>query len=370
MNLQFWRKPEERAADAGNAAVAAIVAAARGQTADGDGTAAAVATIGLIGRLFAAATIDPPMFAHVLTPAALQDIARRLMISGNAVYQLAYENGHPLFGPVGSFAVVGGGLNPDGWVYDLDLPTPAGTLRRRELGAGLIHVRYNAPAGAPWRGTAPLADAGLSAAQLANIERRLGEEANTRVGSLLTYPDGSSDATINGVRSDLGVMQGGVMLIETGAAGLRAGLPNASPTDWRKLRLGAEIPESSLELARDAADRVMSALGLSGKYWSGQGVDQREAARQLHHTVLLPMARLVSAELSAKLNRPITLNLDGDGLIELQQRSRSAMNLVQAGMALADALATVGMPYKTAADVGITVESPALETRPMLDSAR
>ena len=308
MDIRFWRKPEQRAADAGNVAVAAIVAAARGQTADGDGTAAAVATIGLIGRLFAAATIDPPEFASVLTPAVLQDIARRLIMHGNAVYTFEIEP--PIFGAVGSFAVVGGGLHPDGWVYDLDLPTPAGTLRRRELGAGLVHVRYNAPAGAPWRGTAPLADAGLSAAQLANIERRLGEEANTRVGSLLTYPDGASNTTVDGIRADLGVMQGGVMMSETGAAGLRSGLPGQNSTDWRKLRLGAEIPESSLELARDAADRVMAALGLSGKYWSGQGVDQREAARQLHHTVLLPMARLVSAELSAKLNRQITLNLD------------------------------------------------------------
>ena len=142
-----------------------------------------------------------------------------------------------MFGAVGSFAVVGGLLDPNSWVYDLELPTPSGQMMRRELGAGLIHVRLNAPTGAPWRGTSPLADAGLSAAALAAIEQRLADESKARVGYLLTYPDGVSDATINGVRGDLQSMAGGVMPVESAGGGFRSGMTDARG-QWSVTRFG------------------------------------------------------------------------------------------------------------------------------------
>ena len=96
MELRFWKhRPAEERADATNTAIAALLGNARAGV-DSDGTAAAVATIGLIGRLFAAATIDPPEWASALTPAVLQDIARRLIMHGNAVY--TFELSPPIFG--------------------------------------------------------------------------------------------------------------------------------------------------------------------------------------------------------------------------------------------------------------------------------
>ena len=345
MDWKLWRRSESRADVASNAVVAAALAAARGQgSAGGDGTATAVACIGLISRLFSAATVNPPELRRLITAPILSEIARRLMLNGNAVFDLDVDGQVPALTPVAGFAVVGGQTDPNGWVYDLDIPTPSGMFQRRELGAGLIHVRLNAPNNAPWRGVSPVADAGLTSAALANVERRLGQEANARTLLLLLYPDGTTDSTRNGIATDWSNSAGNLAMAGRGGAGYNAGRAAAAPTEWDLKRIGPTIPESSIMLADSTAGRVAAALGVSPQFWAGAGTDMREAGRQLHYATLEPLARLVSAELTAKLGGAVDLELTGDGLVDLQVRARALATLTGAGMSLADAQLTVGLP--------------------------
>ena len=105
-----------------------------------------------------------------------------------------------------------------------------------------------------------------------------------RVGYLLNYPDGTSDTTINGIRGDVGAMRGGVMLAETGGAGFRAGLPGGNPSDWRKTRLGAEIPATSLQARTEAVRDVLGAMRVPAVLLlGGDGASYRGIPAILNH---------------------------------------------------------------------------------------
>ena len=171
---------------------AALQAANSGLTAHAEKTAAAEFGVGLLGRCFASAVLEPDILGNTLTATAREQMARRLMLSGNQVFAIDItDRGAIVLTPAVEYTITGGVRERD-WLYHLNIPAPSRPEVRRVKSDGVVHVRIGADPNSPWEGCSPLLNAGLTSTMLARIEQRGSQEANARAGYLLPYPDGMS----------------------------------------------------------------------------------------------------------------------------------------------------------------------------------
>ena len=73
------------------------------------------------------------------------------------------------------------------------------------------------------------------------------------------------------------------------------------------------------------------------------GVGQRESYRRMLHSTIAPIARIVEAELSAKMGVEIRLSFEALFGGDLSAKSRAVSSLTTSGMELERALALVGL---------------------------
>ena len=333
MNLKFWQKSEHRSSDYTATILEAAISAAQGQGNSGEAAkvAAVVFGVGLLSRGFATAKITPEVEA--LDPETLARIARSLLLRGNylAAINVSRIDGLTLI-PTTTWDIEGG-LRPATWRYALDMPTPGGRTITRHVGAaGVVHARINSSLSQPWVGLSPLTEAGLSAALLGNLEKRLGEEANVRSGYLLPIPEGLSEPSQTKLRSDLATLNGQIKVVETTSGGYGAGRGQAPLADWKTQRLGADFPQFNVELRKDAGNDVLAALGVPSALMSGEGAASREAWRHTIVTSLVPMAKFVAAELSIKLEQTISITFPSLVATDIAARARAYNSLIQAEM--------------------------------------
>ena len=156
-------------------------------------TAAATAAIRAISDPFAVANVTPIALASVLSPSVLVDMARRVLLTGNAVYLLDVDAiGGMSLVPASSFEVTGG-YRPDSWVYRLSLPRPGGEpVTKTKTSDGVVHVKVGPTTIEPWRGVSPLRECGLTSEALAYLDRSLGMDAKPPAGLLMALPDGAT----------------------------------------------------------------------------------------------------------------------------------------------------------------------------------
>ena len=136
-------------------------------------TAAVETALGIVGRAFMLAEPRPRIPA--LTPLMLSMIARQLLSTGNALFEIRVNRttGDIQLLPVAEYEVAGD-VAPETWQYLIDQETPTGGRSRRVVPyAAMVHVRYMPRPSAPWAGVAPLVAAGMSATQYAKIEKSL-----------------------------------------------------------------------------------------------------------------------------------------------------------------------------------------------------
>ena len=334
MNWQFWKSENRASVDYTSAILDAAIIAARGQGTSGESarTAAVVFGIGVLSRAFAVAEVTPPI--PVLTPEVLSRIMRSLSYTGNCIFAIDVS---PVRGlsliPTSSWDI-SGDVRPETWTYMVDLPAPSGMIRTRSIGAeGVIHCRQNQSLAEPWRGQSPLSEAGLSASLLGNLEKRMNEEASGQSGYLLPIPEGLSPAASDRLRSDLGALEGKIKIVETTTGAFGQGRGNSPLADWRPQRLGMDIPQFNVELRRDAASDVLSALGVPSSLMTGAGGTAiRESYRHVLTTTLTPLGKMVSDELSAKLERDISITFPSLNVVDIAQRARAYHVLIQAEM--------------------------------------
>ena len=88
----------------------------------------------------------------------------------------------------------------------------------------------------------------------------------------------------------------------------------------------------------------MSACGTPPSLFVGFGRNksQREALRRWHLGTVLPLARLLEHELTAKLETPVELKFDTYAL-DMVSRATVVAKLAQAGVPMATALDAVGL---------------------------
>ena len=345
---------ERRATDYTDDAVAAIVAAAQGTTAEAQKTAAVEFAAGAIGRALAACNVEgPAALAAALTPAVREQIGRRLVNRGEWVALIEFEAGAFELIPAAAHDIRGS-RRRDTWRYRCDLAGPTRTAVRNVGADRVLHLTWATEPARPWCGVGPLTGARLTARTLANVEQAAGDETSGARGYLIPIPKGGKDPTVEGLRKDIGGLRGRTSVSETtaGAWGLPGGPEVAPRQDLRPVRVGAYAGEFGAqagavlrELRGDVAAAVLAACGVPPElYRPGSGADAREGWRRFVTATVEPLAAALTVEIRRALDprmridpEPLTAALD------LASRARAFRSLVDGGMDVAQAATASGV---------------------------
>ena len=340
---------EHRGGGYTGAALTALLQAADGSAdANAGGIAAVEIAAGLWARAFASATVSG---SNAVTPGLLAMIGRALLRSGEFVAALEIERGELALLPAASWEVAGSSPREADWLYRLDLPTPSGGAISRTLpAAGVVHARYAAESVAPWRGIGPVAWAQATGKLAAALELRLGQEASAPVALLIPAPqqleDDSADDPLDGLRRDLLAAKGTFLLVESMSGGWQEHQARQSRADdWAVRRMGATIPPGNVALRSDVFVNVLGICGVppSLAAMPADGGAQREGYRRFVASTIAPIAKTVAAELSAKLETPISIRFPELAHADVSARARAFGSLVGAGMDASEARELAGL---------------------------
>ena len=342
MNLWPWgSRVEKRQAvqDYTRAIVDRILALHTPGQVDVGMTAAAATAAGVIGRSFAAATVDPGIARTGLTPAVLSEVGAALVYAGESVWLIEVDESGVRLVRASSWDVTG--MGPRGWTYRLSLSGPSGMVERVAPEAAVFHPRANVHPTEPHRGRSALALAGASAEGLANAERQLSEELSGPVGRLIPAPldqfdggDGEDDDPLAELEASLASLRGRSALVPSMSREWTGGATGPATGDWTSRRIGADPPASVVQLRQDGHNAVLAAAGVPPMMFSvgGQAQASREALRQFLHMTVAPLARLVETEATDKLAVPVSLDFTALHASDVQGRARSFQSLVGGGM--------------------------------------
>ena len=343
-----FNRSEKRESSLTDTLIATIVASASGRTlAQVSATGALEAASGLVARCFASATLEGP--AHLtaaLSPCLLSTIGRALIRSGELVLQIDVDpSGRVRLCPAADFDVTGD-HEPSSWFYRLNLAGPSRfTTRANVPAAGVVHPRYQTDPSRPWRGVAPLASAALAGRLSAETVAALADGESGPRGMLLPLPVDGNDPTVAPLKADIRNLAGKLAFVESTRAMTPGGAVNAPSGDWVTKRIGANPPAAEVELMGAASVEVMNACGVPPSLFSvrGDGTAQRESFRRLLHSTIQPLARILAAELSEKLEADIALNFDSLFAADLSGRARAFQSMVGGGMDVAKAAGLAGL---------------------------
>ena len=301
-------------------------------------------------RAFLLADVQPEAARRALPPALMGLIARQLCRAGQFIAAIDIAGGQRVVLPAADAAITGGPAEST-WKYVLSLPGPSSQRNVTLPSAGVVHVRYAVDPLAPWIGVSPWAASNTSSKMAGVAEQRLRDETGAAVGNVLPVPqeggDGGEDDPLAQLKSDLGKLAGNLALVETEAAGFGDGRQAAPQTDWRPRRIGADPPDSLIQLRLQNLHALLAAAGVPPIFLglgqsSASGL--REAWRGFAHGTLTPIGELVAAELRDKLGIPdlrigFTRLYAGD----TQGRGRALKSLVDAGVPLQEARTLTGL---------------------------
>ena len=118
----------------------------------------------------------------------------------------------------------------------------------------------------------------------------------------------------------------------------------ANPVSLARSRTGPEIHQSQADFRKQVTAETVSALGLPAEFLApGPGAASREAFRRWVLAGIEPLARAAEAELSLKLEVPISFTFRELGAADLRGRGTALTSLVNAGVAVEDARKVVGL---------------------------
>ena len=294
------------------------------------------ACAGLWGRSFASATVTPSSLATAaLTPPVLEAIGRRLLLHGEAVFEIMVEDGEVGLVEASNWEIEERGQ----WVYRADFSTPEGTYNRTLTASRILHPRIGATPKRPWQGQSPIPSA--TAKLAAQLETKLTQEVGGPVGNVLPLPHKGSVTQLQG---DIDKLSGRTVLVESTSAGY--GDKEAAPRgDWQTRRIGANPPEAMIGLRKDVQASILAACGCPGSLLErSDGTLAREEMRRFLHSTISPVARVVADEMAVKLDTP-GLAFDFSALFasDLSGRARAFQSMVGGGMEVSRAAALAGL---------------------------
>ena len=347
-----WSKRERRdsGGDFSDAVVRLLEAQAAGTAADASSTAAVEAASGALQRSFQSAeVVGEPWVQETVSPTVLGQIGRDLVRNGDSMHVIRVGgDGAVRLIPASSWHWEGS-HDPDAWTVRVTAYGPSTSTTWHLPASAVVFVRWGSTPGQPYVGTGPTSWAHTTARLQSEAERSLADEAGGPLAQLLTYPEGqdtgSEDNTdpLTGLRAALAAARGKAMLVESTAGGMGDGRSNAPQRDWDPRRLGPSPPDAMVQVAGAAFGRMLAACGCSPALFDdSDGTSKREALRQWHLGTVQPLARLLEAELTAKLETNVQLRFDLYN-VDLAGRATAFKNLVAGGVAVNEALATSGL---------------------------
>lgn len=348
-----WQHRERR--DSGgsfsDAVLRAIEAQAAGTAADTSATAAVEAASGALSRALSAADVQgPPWVREAVSPAVLGLIGRDLVRKGQSLHIIRLDQaGRVQLVPAASWNFEGS-HDPDSWSVRATAYGPSTSTTWHLPASAAIFVAWGATAGAPYTGIGPLSWAATTVRLQSEAERALGDEASGPVAQLLTIPEGQdADSDSDGdplapLRSAIAGARGRALLMETTQSGYGEGRQNAPRRDWDPKPLHPAPADGLVKVADAAFARTLAATGTPPALFDpgADGTSQREGLRRWHMGTVIPLARMIEAELSAKLDAEIHLKFDGYPL-DLAGRAASFAKLVQGGVDPIKAMQTAGL---------------------------
>ena len=284
-------------------------------------------------------------YESALNQAFLRRVGRALAQRGDSLHLIEIDGAGLSLLPVGSWDVRGRSPDPGQWAYRADLYAPDASFTRTYLPGQVVHCRINVRDSAPWRGRSAWETARDTLDTFGRIEASIRAEADFKPARVV--PGLADPPTAGGVgktgAAAVGLARGGIHL---------AGSGTQSPI-W-----GADRPGrvSATTIQPSPSDTILTARKqLRGEIWLSMGIPlelleggaegtaQREAFRRWGATSIQPMADSLGAELSAKLDRPITLDSSRLASADMAGRARAVGILTKAGMTLESAREVVGL---------------------------
>ena len=345
-----WQKPERRESggDFSDAVVRLIEAQAAGTAADASSTAAVEAASGALSRAMSSAeVVAEPWVRDAVSPTVLGQMGRDLIRKGDSMHVVRVGgDGAVRLIPCSSWHWEGS-HDPASWTVRATAYGPSTSTTWNLPASAVVFVGWGSNPGQPYLGVAPTSWAYTSARLGSEVERSIADEVGGPLAQLLAVPqdggDDGDDDPLAALKADIAGARGRAMLVETVNAGWREGKSAAPQADWRQQRLGPAPPEVMALLRRDAFEHVLAACGTPPSLFTdSDGTSQREAVRRWHLNTVLPLARVVEHELSAKLESPVKLRFDSYAM-DMVSRATVVAKLTQAGVAPGVALAAVGL---------------------------
>ena len=324
--------------------VGAAIAEATGKLPNATDIAAAEIAAGLWARAFASAGVvgASSMIESAITPHVLAMIGRRLLLYGEQVFEIVVANGRMDLLPAATWTITGD-RRPDSWLYNVEFNGPSESVIRSLPAERLIHVRYAVKPRDPWQGRSPLACQPRTTHIAAYLEQRLGEEAAAATGRVIPVP--SPETLASSLVASLRALAGKTMLVPSTATGWGEGKAGMPSRDWAVNRVGADPPAALVNLRQQTVEHVLAACGVPADLvQSATESGQREGWRRFLFGTVLPVSRLVVAELAEKLDSPdIGLEFDELRASDLAGRARAFQSMVGGGMAVNEAAALAGL---------------------------
>ena len=345
-----WQRRERRdsGGDFSDSVIRLLEAQAAGTAADASSTAAVEAAAGALSRAFAAAeVVGEPWVQDTVSPAFLAQCGRDLVRSGDSMHVIRVAgDGMMQLIPASSWHWEGS-HDPATWTVRVTAYGPSTSTTWNLPAAAVVFVRWGGTPGQPYVGTGPLSWASTTARLQSEAERSLADEAGGPLAQLLAIPqdggDGGGDDPLAALKADLRTARGKALLVETSSAGWGEGRASAPQRDWQASRLGPNPPATMPDVAQQAFERVLAATGTPPSlFLDADGTAQREAVRRWHLGTVLPLARMVEHELTAKLETDVRLRFDSYAL-DLAGRAQAFQKLVAGGVAVNEALVTSGL---------------------------
>ena len=296
-----------------------------------------------IARAFAAAGVEND--DGLLDATTLYSMGFDLVREGQSIWLLDVGTGRPRLSRASTGSdVYEGAADRESWTYRLTLPGPSVTTTVRASADRVIHIRQNSDPTCPWRGRSGLEVAQSSGGLASTLVHALTAEGEVPVSRIIPQPQGDSQSTANSIRNAIttGLR---LALPETVAAGGGSGRASAPLTDWKPYRLGPDYMAGGVELHALALQEVASVCGLPPALAPGAaaaGPALRESFRQFVALTVQPLGRILEAEVSRVMERPVRLIHHELASADVVSRARAYKALIENDVDKARALELVG----------------------------